>query len=212
VRKLSLERSSLDTFRSIARYFSDDGERQAMSTDLTVLMVLRHYLVPCRLLDWSLSPFVAAFFAADGNERQEGELWTFEHERYRVEGAQQWRRWPETTEGRSGDPAHFVADLTAFLPDEPPDWFVCHFYPEGFPRQRAQNGFYSMTARFDRDHSQAIARLLGDRAFFHRYVISARIKASLRATLRDRHGIWRGALYPDSAGAARIAADVFPTR
>jgi hypothetical protein len=209
VEKLALERRSIDVFRSIARYFTDDGERGAMLNDTIALMVLRHHDVTTRLLDWTGSPFVAAYFAAEKHDTEDGAIWAFDQRRYETEGAQQWRRWPETTVGGKGE--HFVASLTAFRVDEPPDWFVCAFYEGGFPRQRAQDGAYSMTARFDRDHADAIAQLLGDQSFYHRYVIRAGIKKDLRAALREQHGIWRGALYPDSAGAAGIAREVFPT-
>ena len=50
------------------------------------------------------------------------------------------------------------AGLTAFTVEEPPDWFICAFYT-GFPRTDAQAGAYTMTARFGRDHADAIARL-----------------------------------------------------
>jgi hypothetical protein len=40
LRKLAMERRSIDLFRSAARYFADDGERDAMPHDIGVLMVL----------------------------------------------------------------------------------------------------------------------------------------------------------------------------
>ena len=52
---------------------------------------------------------------------------------------------------------HFEPNFTAFTLDEPPDWFMCVFYPPAFPRQHAQQGVYTLTARFGRDHADAIA-------------------------------------------------------
>ncbi len=206
--KLVLERQSIDRFRSTARFFSSPGEQRALSDDFTVLMVLRHYDVPTRLLDWSRSPHVAAYWATCDNDSEDGELWSFDEPQYEIVGKAQWKRWPQTTSDRSGDAEKFEAGLTAFLTDEPPDWFCCGFY-EGFPRQNAQEGAYSLMARFSRDHATAIAELLKESSGCHRYLIKAALKPGLRTLLRDRHGIWRGALFPDSAGAARTAGIVF---
>lgn len=212
VEKLKLERQSIDTFRAAAKYFAHDGEAAAMADDLIALMVLRHYDVPTRLLDWSGSGLVAAYFAACAHPTCEGEIWAFDRPYYQNEGVKQWRRWPETTLNGSGNPEDFAPQLTAFLPDVPSDyWFVCLFYQRpGFPRQLAQHGAFSMTANFSEDHAPHIARLMGDKARFHRLMIPAAIKSELVAFLREHHGLWRGALYPDSAGAAQTAAALFP--
>src|SRR5215218_3325311 len=50
--KLALERQSIDQFRSAAHFFSSPGEWGSQSDDFVALMVLRHYGVPTRLLDW----------------------------------------------------------------------------------------------------------------------------------------------------------------
>jgi hypothetical protein len=179
-----------------------------LADDIVALMVLRHYEVPTRILDWSMSPYVAAYFAVCNHNSEDGEIWSFDEPLYEQMGKKQWEKWPETTSDGSGDPSKFAAELTAFTLKEPPDWFVCHFYT-GFHRQNAQAGAYTITARFGRDHAVAIANLLSDCSYFHRYVIRAELKATLRQTLREEHGIWRGSLFPDSAGAAVTAATVF---
>jgi hypothetical protein len=209
--KLTLERQSIDLFRSTARYFSDPGEQSALSSDFIALMLLRHHAVPTRPLDWSLSPYVAAYFAACDTDSKDGEIWCFDEALYAHKGGQQWSAFPETTIDGSGDQTK--VDLrfpTAFRVDEPSNWFVCHFYPVGFHRQSVQAGAFSFTPKFNRDHAQAIADLLKDEAHYHRYVVSAPLKADLRRLLREKHGIWRGSLFPDVAGAATTARSVFP--
>ena len=98
-------------------------------------MVLRHYSVRTRLLDWSLSPYVAAFFAVHDHDTSDAEIWSFDHDHYAQVGKEQWQRWPETTADGSVDPSKFRAELTAFIADEPPDWIIAAFYPFGFPRR-----------------------------------------------------------------------------
>lgn len=209
--KLKLERQGIELFRSTARFFASPGEQGALTDDIVALMVLRHYEVPSRLLDWSVSPYVAAYFAVCDRDpdHENGEIWCFDEPLYVKEGRKQWKRWPETTKDGSGDPSQFDAKLTAFLLEEPPDWFCCGFYEEGFPRQHAQAGAYTITARFGRDHADAIANLLPRRSSYRRYIISASIRPEIRKILHEEYGIWRGSLFPDSAGAAEFVKKAF---
>jgi hypothetical protein len=209
--RLSIERQSIELFRSTARYFSHPGEEAALTDDIIALAVLRHYGLPTRLLDWSQSPYVAAYFAACSHDTQDGEIWSFDYLSYAQKGKAQWKRWPETTSDGSGADDKFDAKLTAFMEEEPPNWFVCMFYPRGFHRQNAQSGVYSLTSRFGRDHADAIADLLNDDSLYCRYVVPAQLKKRLLLLLRERYDIWRGSLFPDSAGAAEtVDAIVFP--
>ncbi len=207
--KLTLERQSIDLFRSTVQDPTDPHVQHAKHRDLITLMLLRHYGVPTRLLDWSLSPHVAAYFSVRSHDRKDGEIWAFDERLYEQEGAKQWRKYPETTTDGSGDPSKFDHDLTtAFLVPQPSDWFVCQFY-SGFPRQIAQQGAYSFTPRFGRDHAEVIAALLRKIDHYRRYVIKANLKPAIKKILREKHGIWRGSLFPDLAGAAETAHTVF---
>ena len=98
--------------------------------------------------------------------------------------------------------------MTAFSLTEPPDWFICGFYT-GFPRQNAQAGAYSLTARFGHDHAEDIARLLKKPSRYHQWIIHADLKPKLLKRLHESYGIWRGSLFPDTAGAAATAREVF---
>jgi FRG domain len=210
--KLQLERESIDVFRTTARFFVDEGERNAVSNDLTALMVLRHYGVRTRLLDWSISPHVAAYFAVCDHDGSEGELWTFDHDEYAKEGREQWKRWPETTRGATGNPDDLDYSFpAAFTLEEPNPWFVCVFYALEFHRQRVQHAFWSLTPQFGKCHGEAVLELL-DESKCCRYEIEPALKPELRKILRERHGIWRGSLFPDSAGAAATAGMIFGSR
>ncbi len=186
-KKLDIERRSIELYRSTARYFSDTGEKTALSADITTLMTLRHYGLPTRLLDWSMSPYIAAYFAVEKSQDKDGELWAFDEPQYEIKGIEQWKNHPETTRYR--DDKSFDATLTIFQLSEPEDWIVCYFYLPGFHRQSAQAGAYSLTPNFNRDHSELIAKLLGDSEYYNRFVISAKIKSELLKILYDEYGI-----------------------
>jgi hypothetical protein len=159
-----------------------------------------------------MSPYVAAYFAVESEDDKDGFIWSFDHDLYAKNGRKQWTAFPETTTDGSGDPEKWDPTLrAAFTLEEPNDWFVCLFYPATeFPRQNAQNALYTLTARFGQCHAEAISRLLRNQGAYRRYVIKADIKAKLRTTLREKHGIWRGSLYPDSAGAAETVKRAVP--
>lgn len=207
-KKLDLERRGINIFRSTARFLHGE-ERPALVRDTIALMVLRHYGVPTRLLDWTMSPYVAAFFAVECDDGKDGEIWSFSQQLYEDKGGKQWEKWPETTsDGKT--PTNFLVEQTAFRLDEPPDWFICSFYPQGFQRHNAQQSSYSMTARFGRDHADAIAELIEDTSACHRYVVKHELKKKLQDKLRKEHGICRRSLFPDSAGAAEtVIKEVF---
>lgn len=203
---LSIERECINIFRANVKSFCGRGEESSLSNDLIALMVLRHYGAPSRLLDWSSSPWVATYFAVQDHDESDAEIWTFDHTVYALNGKEQWRRYPETTTDGSGDPDKFDYNLTtAFLPEYPHDWFVLMFYKSEFPRQNAQKAAYSMTPQFGVDHADALRNLLKDPSYFHRYIIPANLKPSLRQTLKDNYEIWRGPLFPDSSGATETA-------
>jgi hypothetical protein len=144
---------------------------------------------------------VAAYFATGNCDTDNGEIWAFDEPLYEKVAAKQWDPW----EGK-------WPVWTAFSLDEPTDWFVCNFYDNpGLPRQNAQQGAYTMTARFGTDHAAAIAQLFVDYPdHYHLYIVPAGLKKSLRQVLREAHGIWRGSLFPDSAGAAGTVCEVIP--
>lgn len=203
-RRIKVEREirNVELFRQtlIANNISIKGSTK--EDYLYTLAVLQHYNGVTRLLDWSFSPFIALYFAVCKNENELGEIWTFEYDQYEKNASLQWEKYPKMRNNDYSD---------AFLRDNLDDWFSCQFYPrDAFPRLFAQNGFFSFTSQFQRDHAKVIPRVLNDCAndYHFLYLIDNQCKAELRKYLYENMGIWHGSVYPDLTGSAEGIVEV----
>jgi len=207
VQKISLERESLAVFRSTIRYFSP-GEEGTLYNNIPTLMLMQHNNVPTRLVDWSQSPFIAMNFAVceydNKDDWQDGELWSFDYDRYLEKASEQWERFPETKkDGKDGK--EFDNELPTIFSSEEPEnaWFVLQVLRGEFSRLTAQKGLFSVTSRFGIDHSIALQELLEKKVFYHKYIVDKEIKQEIAQILKDKYGIWEGSIYPDSSGVAK---------
>jgi len=58
-------------------------------------------------VDWTKSRYVAAYFAACSNDKEDGEILSFDYSRYELKGKEQWSKSKETTTDASGNPDSF---------------------------------------------------------------------------------------------------------
>ena len=72
---LSLEASALRRFKASAHRFIAPNEYRPDGSNAEWWAVMRHFGAPTRLLDWSLSIYVAAYFAASESPDSDGAIW-----------------------------------------------------------------------------------------------------------------------------------------
>ncbi|NMC63410.1 MAG: FRG domain-containing protein [SAR324 cluster bacterium] len=198
--KIEFEIKSVELFRRTLITNQIDIKETTRESYLYTLALLQHYNGVTRLLDWSFSPYVALYFAICMDDKHDGEIWSFEYSQYKQMAPAQWGKYPRMKRNDFTD---------AFLKDSNDDWFVCEHYPRDiFPRLFSQNGFFSMTSQFGKDHAKVISKLLEDKQTFHLYIIDKNCKRQLRQYLRKEFNIWHGSLYPDITGSGEGIKEV----
>jgi len=200
--KLSIERQIVERFRTALKSTDEEKQKIYLAPTVETLMLIQHYGGPTRLVDWSLSPYIAAYFAVCNSytDKEDGEIWAFDYDQYVIEGTKQWEKYPETKiDGK------FDNNLTkAFEQNYQNNWIVCQFLNYPFPRIEAQEGLFTFCPQFGTNHAYQIKYLLKSPEHFHRYVIKGcnDNKKVIRSLLRDIFGIWKGQIYPDLTGVS----------
>jgi hypothetical protein len=72
-----LEKEAVYTFRSQAHLYLQDYLCQTCEDDVDWWGIMQHHGAPTRLLDWTHSPYVAAYFATIGDLEKAGAIWVF---------------------------------------------------------------------------------------------------------------------------------------
>lgn len=206
-----LERRLLEKFRrhylelqSLPGDMPSGHEVQAKS-DVDVLSLMQHYEVPSRLLDWSESVWVAAYFACASHADKDAELW-FVSER--------------VLDPTPDDlPAHMVKDLvSASIGSRPaeyhPLWGMPHIAvmsPMSNARLRAQRGKLTASDNATVDHAHLLWRLAtmkngSDKPgnYFGRHLIRASRKRDILRFLAEEKRISAKSLFPDIVGLGRF--------
>ena len=181
---LLCEAELVDKFCIAATDFLNTNEQQCLKRGhsrkemLAAIGVLQHFGAPTRLLDWTASPWVAAYFACIHSQNEDGVIWMFDSE---VLTRSANDRWSSLGIARLEDGS---VDLNAAAFRDPPlDWIVRLDYPLPFPRIEAQQGCFTLTGAWNAKHDEAISRLVPTE---HRrkVVVPANLKREFLKTLR----------------------------
>jgi hypothetical protein len=161
------------------------------------LFLMQHYRLPTRLLDWSESAVVAAFFAVTENEAEDGALWALNP------FALNQNQIGETGILDAHAPAPEALLSLAFLPGkEEPTHTLAIYGREVDPRMLVQQSAFTIHAT----HTPIEAMPNAD-VFVNKYTIPAASKPLIRAELNSI-GIQLHTLFPDLEHLAEYLADL----
>ena len=186
--------------RNFIRYSRPHLDRTRTHDEWELLIAAQHHGVPTRLLDWTYSPLVAAFFATrpedDGDDRAVWRLdWQALHKRYGLPPLALLIQDLESLLGAS----HLTPWKLFGAQDVKP--FACMIEPPALDaRIAAQAATFTLTSTT----RQSFEKFLADEKLEHtltRYVIPAATVAKFRDQL-DMVGIDERRLFPDLDGVA----------
>ena len=160
------------------------------------LFLMQHHGMPTRLLDWTRSVLVAAYFAVSDEPDADGELWAMYppalNKHTIGEGFPSARS--RHLQYLAAEPSTNPAQFAEMLGIPPPLCPLAFLPPVRFPRMLAQLSVFTIHPAPQPDRT--IPTLLTAAEHLVRYIIPASEKASLRRALAAL-GITRRTLFPD---------------
>jgi hypothetical protein len=149
------------------------------------LAIARHDGVPTRLLDWTNSTWIAAYFAACEIPEKDGVVWWFDQSAFERIVHEKWDSFGVT---EINDNDQRAMERHAFG-DNATEWISKIHHGVPFRRMEVQRGFFTACGRLDKLHDEAIDELDAANAIPRgRVIVPASLKKPLLDTL-ERMGI-----------------------
>jgi hypothetical protein len=121
---VKLEQNAFSEFRSKAHFFVSPPLLAKVRTTPCWWALMQHHGAPTRLLDWSTSPYVAAYFAVNQQSSDEnGALWCFCSTTLRDRFRKQYGKLPLPFEDED-PPNSIIRNWINFV--RPMRFFPCH--------------------------------------------------------------------------------------
>jgi hypothetical protein len=187
---LEIEGAALRAFQLHANQHLDAATLPPAADVAGWWSLMQHHGAPTRLLDWTPSPYVAAYFAVERHPESDGVIWT-------IHG--------DTVRGHHGA----MPRMDSFF-DPLADSRVYVVAPSReTARMAAQQTMFTVSANVMADHGEILANTPQpvDKALFIRLVVPAKLKPGFLKRLR-RMNITAQALFPGVDGLGRSVAEL----
>lgn len=215
--RLRMERAVSQRFREHAPIYLSPLENRYLVTPWLQLVVMQHYGVPTRLLDWTKSPWVGAYFAVSSQWESDGYMYGF---RRNVLERELRRRFACDVNGLvwgPRKPGMHLAQVNWDLAEANSrlfyshklrrlsKWVATYYCREAhFPRLVAQQGLFTFASRPNLNHWDHICRLLKSATSDNVWLV--RIKSDAKVEILRRlngMGLNGATLFPGADGIGR---------
>lgn len=195
---IRVEKLLLAEFQSQAHLLLQESRLPDYEDTISWWTLMQHHGAPTRLLDWTKSPYVAAYFAVESESDQDGVLWYFHTNRLEVR--MRTLGYPAFDEaiGKKELPILFL---------KPSDLQCCYLFERKrkIERMVTQQGGFTISPDVLADHAEIIERALvknDGEELFRKVISPAELKAEFLLQLHrlNVNGI---ALFPGIDGLGR---------
>ncbi len=192
-----IEFSAFQRFQSQAHlHIASSTSGLGTNQNIAWWMLMQHHSCPTRLLDWTLSPYVAVYFAVEKMPEVDGAVWFFRAPHLDTIMSKRYGKMNEI-------------DSTAYFTEDP----VAAIYPilggQHSQRSVAQQGAYTVCTDIFADHGQLIAEAFtteNSHNSFGKLTIPGELKYDFLSRLRTMN-ITASALFPGIDGVGRAISE-----
>jgi hypothetical protein len=195
---VEIEKMAFDRFFAQAHFFLDPSTLPKRCSILAWWGIMQHFGCPTRLLDWTASPYVAAYFAVAEREEDEGVVWSFDPAAVM-----------DASSSAAYDKARSVIRTSEdtrpiFWGSQPIDSVLPFSLTKHHVRVSTQQGGFTVCGRPPRDHGRLVVQALGESAKGYCTKLLIRPNQKL-AFLRNlmRMNITANSLFPGLDGLGR---------
>jgi len=199
---LALETIALDHFRARAHLHMPPNAFTTTTDTLSWLTEMQHHGAPTRLLDWTHSIYVAAYFAVVEHWDDDGAIWLVHIHSLNAKMAAKF--------GNKPLPTHDAALREAFLKPGAPPTITFVERKNKSDRMIAQQGGFTLSNNILTDHGRAMQDVLGPDPEPHilaQVIVPADQKPTFLRKLH-RMNITASTLFPGLSGLAKSISEL----
>lgn len=168
---LNIEKSALEEFKSQAHIYLSTNELSSISDMLSWWSVMQHHGAPTRLLDWSASIYVAAYFAVTESLDKDGAVWVLHlHES---------NQRMSTTYGDLAFPSNDNDIKENLLKEGAPHHVVFLGRKSKSPRMVSQQGYFSVCRSVTGNHGEVFDTLFPEqepKEYYRKLIVPSQLK------------------------------------